>query len=270
MELLSGRKKSITTVTTFTPSQAYPPQHQGFHNIPSQAYPPMNSVQGHPPQGVDSMPSQGSQDYPPPGNGVQWKPKAIGGKVGPLRLSLQSIKELLLLLDIYPVPEKEKITSTSMQQKIVMIRTLTLAASYTNLGSTYIYSKHECDEMIEYNRKCLDILTASLGGYHPDVGISFSKLGNAYFNKGEYSKSIDCNLKSLHILIARLGYNHPDVGSLYTSLGIAYDRNGDTEKAIEYHLKSLNIRYGGPVQLPVVAIVKSKPKMCCFCFPVGN
>ena len=194
-------------------------------------------------------------------------PKAVNDKISPLHMTLESIKELLLLLDIYPEPDKEKITTTSMEGKITMIRTLALATSYMNLGSTIIVGKNDCDEIIEYNLKSLNILIANLGENHPDVGSLYSKLGGAYFSKSNYDKSIEYNLKSLDILIARFGYNHPDVGSSYMSLGITYDRKGDSEKAAEYHLKSLSITY--PRRMPLVPMqieVDSKPKMCCFCF----
>ena len=76
-----------------------------------------------------------------------------------------------------------------------------------------------------------------LGENHPDVAISYNRIGVAYDKLGEYEKALEFFQKALKIRLQVLGENHPDVATSYNSIGIVYDNPGITTKPSSFSKK---------------------------------
>ena len=74
-----------------------------------------------------------------------------------------------------------------------------------------------------------------------DISISYSLIGEFYYEKKQFDKAISFYQKSLEIYLKTVGSNHHETANCYNNIGLAYDNKGEYDRTIDYYRKSLEI-----------------------------
>jgi tetratricopeptide (TPR) repeat protein len=77
---------------------------------------------------------------------------------------------------------------------------------------------------------------------HPDIAVSYNKMGHIYGVKGDTARSIEYYNKALNIQKKTLPENHPCILDSYNDIGQYYDFADEYDKALDYYNKALTIQ----------------------------
>ncbi len=113
---------------------------------------------------------------------------------------------------------------------------------FLDLLGDYEFKFSNYDEALDFYEKCLIIRIKKFGSKHPDVAISYRKIGFTRKYKGEYDKVIECLKKCIDIQLINLGSKHPDLAISYRITGLAWSEKGDHDMAIELLEKCIDIQ----------------------------
>ena len=92
---------------------------------------------------------------------------------------------------------------------------------------------------VSYYEKSIKLSTIR-GRMHPDTGLTYVNLGNAYkYKKRNLARAIECYELALKIQLSTVGELH---GELYNNLAIVHKDNGDWQKALTYLERHLEIQ----------------------------
>lgn len=104
------------------------------------------------------------------------------------------------------------------------------------LGTYALY-----DENGKIEQELLNLRLSVFGQNHPDVALSYNRLGLVYNCLGEYCKSLEYDGKALSLWMSIYFDNHPAVAMSYNNIGTALFFLGEYSEALKCFEKALDV-----------------------------
>ena len=104
------------------------------------------------------------------------------------------------------------------------------------LGTYALY-----DEIGKIEQELLNLRLSVFGQNHPDVALSYSRLGLVYNCLGEHYKSLEYDGKALSLWMSIYFDNHPAVAMGYNNIGATLLRLGEYSEALKCFEKALDV-----------------------------
>ena len=94
----------------------------------------------------------------------------------------------------------------------------------------------------EIEKYILEIKKQTLPANHPDISMSYNKIGKVLRKQGKYEEALENHDKSLKIALETLEANHPNIAASYNNIGLILSEQGRLEEALENYEKCLKIQ----------------------------
>lgn len=76
---------------------------------------------------------------------------------------------------------------------------------------------------------------------HPDIGLSYNKIGSIHYCLGQYELALKYHNQSIKIKLESLPCQHPQIGKSYKNIDLVYEEIGKLKKAFCYFEKVADI-----------------------------